>query len=178
MKSNEFNGETLEAAVRQATAAYARTIPMDRKDVCSDLAIQLSDFKRQASDTLRDLEDLERDLDQLRNEARRAALEAAVGAAIAASGGVGTAIRALRTLKRLKKPDMNRQDWLSLVPLFGGGLLAALKALESVNKFREADRLAKKTERLHRTADQLGDDILRIASEYRRSGCAAENQVS
>ncbi len=44
--TNEFKGATLQEAVRQATAAYRRPHPFEHKDVCSDLAVELSDFKR------------------------------------------------------------------------------------------------------------------------------------
>jgi len=161
-----------------ATAAYRLGRPIERKDICRNLLQDLEAFKREASDTLDDLEDLNRDVERLRNEARRAALEGVVSAAVAASGGLGTAIRALRTLKRLRKPELSRRDWLSFVPLVGGGIVSALSALESIEKSQEADRLARQAERLQRKADGLGDDILRIADEFRRSGCDASDRIS
>jgi hypothetical protein len=178
VQSNEFTAPTLSGAVKKATTAYLSRQGLEHKGICSDLALELADFKRAAADVLDDIEDLEQDVERLRNEARRAALEAVVSAAIAASGGLGTAARALRILRRLRKPDLSRTDWLSLVPLVGGGILSAVKALEAINKHREAERLARRAEVLQRNADRLGDSILRIAAQYRRSGCAASDRIS
>ncbi len=179
VNSNEFKGARLAEAVRQATAAYRWDSPrLECKDACTDLALDLADFKREAARALDSAEELMRQSERLADAARRDALQAVVNSAIAAAGAFGSAARALRILKGLRFNELSRRDWIGLIPLVGGGFLAGANALDAIKNSDEARRLAQNAERDYRNADRLGDEIVRIAEEYRRSNCGSSNRVS
>lgn len=178
VKSNEFTASSLALAVKKATAAYDRRRGFERKNVCGDLAFEFADAKRTAGSLLDDVERMRRDAEALEESARRSARRAAVNAAIAAAVGFGTAARALRIIARWRFRDLDRRDLISLVPVVGGGVAAALDALAAINDIQEARRLLRRAEQAERSADDLGDDILRLADEYRRAGCGRDRGTS
>jgi len=178
VKSNDFRAETLKGAIKKATAAYQNRPSLEHKGVCSDLAFDFADFKREAGRALDRAEDLKRESERLEQSAREAGLTAVVSAAIAAAAGFGTAVRALRLLRRKRFKDLDRDDWLSLVPVWGGGISAAFNAYRAVRDSGEARRLAREAEAEERRADSLGDEIVRIANAYRRAGCNASRRIS
>lgn len=114
----------------------------------------------------------------LADSARRAALEALVSAAIAAAGAFGSAARGLRILRGLRLRDLSRRDWIGIIPVIGGSLLAAANAYDAVRDSVEARRLAREAGQESLNADRLGDEILRIAEEYRRTGCDPARRLS
>lgn len=178
MHSNEFSDFTLRGAIQKATAAYRREPAMEFKDRCSDLAFELADFKRAASDLLDKAEDLKRESENLKESARRAGINALIDAALAAAVGFGAAARALRKLRRLNPRDLTRNDWISLIPLVGGGFAAGFNAYNAVRDYQEAQKLAREAERAEAAAESVGEDIVRIANAYRRHGCGASAGVS
>ena len=177
--SNEFRGMSPQDVIKRATATYRRAPLVEHKDLCSDLAVRLSDVKREAGRALDRVEALERDADALAEAARRSALVAVVSAATAASGFFGTAARALRAFRSIRTlRELERRDVIALVPVFGGAFLGAVSALDSIKDFREADRLRREAEREMRRADSLGDEIIRLTDDYDRSGCRAVEEPS
>ena len=118
VQSNEFKGANLAEAVRGATAAYDRKMSIiERKDICRDLAMRLSDFRREAGRA----EDLQRDAEALAQSARREANEALIGAAVAVAGAFGTAARTLRMFQSLRTlRQLTWRDWAGLIPVIGG----------------------------------------------------------
>ncbi len=179
MRSNEFTGATLEEAVRKATAVYRKgDLNFEHMRNCRILETELESFKRDASLLLDRAEDLQREADAMADAARREALDAVVGAAVAAAGAFGSAIRALRLLRRMKFADLRRRDWLGLVPIVGGGFIAGASALDAIKDSREADRLAMEARRGIQKAERLGDEIVWIAYEYRRLNCDSSDRTT
>ncbi len=178
VRSNEFTADSFAGAIKKATAAYDRSQILEHKDRCSDLAFDLADFKREAARAEDRAEDLKRRSEELARSARRNAQDAVVSAAIAAAGAFGSAIRAFRILKRLNLKDLKRRDWLGLVPVLGGGLLAGANALDAVRDSLEARRLAQEAERESQNANRLGEEIIEIAEKYRRFNCDESDRMS
>ena len=179
VKNNHFEGATLSEAISKATAVYrCSKAPLEKKTSCAELALDLAEFKREASRALDRAEDLMRKSEGLAEAARREALQAVVNAAIAAAGAFGTSVKALRALKALRFRDLSRRDWIGLVPIAGGGFLAAANALDAIRGANESARLAREARQAHSEADRLGGEILRIADEYRRSNCEAADRTS
>ncbi len=178
VRSNEFSADSLALAAKKATAAYDRRARVDRKSVCSDLAFEFADAKREVGAVLDEVEDLRREAERLQETARSSAFVAGVSAAIAAAGAFGSAIRALRLLSRLRYRDLNRSDWISLIPFIGGGVLAGYEAFKAVSGWREASRLIRQAEQTEKRADRLGDELLSLAEQYRRAGCGRERGTS
>lgn len=178
MQSNEFKGADLKDAVRKATAAY-RQPEIELTDVCSDLAIRLSDFKREAGRAADRAETLRREADRLASSARQAARDALLNAALAAAGYFGAAARALRRLQSIRHlSELRWGDYLRLIPFVGSAFAASANALKAVKDSLEAETLSRKADDEEREAEQLGEEIVRIADEYTRSGCGENRNLS
>ena len=179
VQSNEFTGRTLTEAVRKATAAYdhkRRRSDEDERERertrrCDQLEREFDAFQRDVRDALRRAESLQREVDSLRRAARRSARDAVIAALVAASGSLGSLIRILRTLARLRFKDLSRRDFVRALPFIGGAAAAAAAALNAIEDFEEAERLAERARREILTADRLTEQILRIESAYSQAGC-------
>lgn len=178
--SNEFNGATLAEAIRAATAQERRKrCAFEKKDICTDLAIELSDFKREATRAEDRAADLRREAESLADLARQEASEALLDAALAAAGYFGSAARAWRRMRSIRNlGDLRWGDYLRLLPFIGGALSSAHNALNAVRNSFKSKALAQKAREEQLAAEQLGDEIVRIADEYSRSGCDAAHRLT
>lgn len=173
--SNEFKGSTLAEAIHAATAPERRIRRVaENKNICSDLAIELGDLKREATRAEDRAESLRKESEALAESAKRDSNDALFDAAFAAAGYFGSAARAWRRFRSIRNlSDLRWGDYLSILPGIGAALSAALNALNAVRDSLRSRALAQQAREEQQEAERLGDEIVRLASEYGRSGCDA-----
>ena len=172
VKSNEFKGDNLAAAVRQATAAYVKQSCCELKSErrCNDLLLRMAILSSQATNYANEAERLRRTAERLKGDAA----EELTFAAIAAIAGLAAVLlrirRALKIIARMKKGSFSKDDLAELLTLVPTLAAAVAVVLASV-KLREAQSLAREADVLAVRSESLGEQYMAAFSEYDLLGC-------